>query len=326
MFGYVRYLVMCVSLLKSKSIVPLLHCLIGGAVVAGGLSGCGQANTGRTVMQPAMAVAPAVSPTPTPTPKPKATPRATPTPNAQTIPAWARGHVINSVKVKPGQKVFALTFDDGPWPQYTRQVLQILKRYNAKATFFMVGQELQRRPEIAREVKAAGHAIGNHSWDHPMRPRDAVAQIKRTDAVLRSIGVDATLFRPPYGNMRNGLAKAARNEKQAVLLWSADSDDWKRGSARSVARRIINQAHAGGIGLLHDGGGSRAHSIAALPVILKTLQARGYRFVTVPELLKMRYVAPKPMAKPAKPKKQKKQAQKSQAKHAALPKPVAAGR
>lgn len=233
-----------------------------------------------------------------------AAPRATPTPTPQPyldqkIPQWAQGKVINDVPVRPGQKVFALTFDDGPWPDYTEQVLDVLERHKVKATFFMVGQEVQRRPEIARAVRDAGHAVGTHSWDHPSRPRSAVSQIKRTDAVIKkTLGFYPTCFRPPYGMLKNGMARQAMKEKQAVLIWSADSGDWKKPGASSIARRIINQATPGGIGLLHDGGGNRPQTVAALPEIIRTLKSRGYRFVTVPELLKMRYIAPpKPAAK-----------------------------
>ncbi len=236
---------------------------------------------------------------PTPTPRPKPAPR--PTPDAHSIPGWAQGKVIEKVPVRPGQKVFALTFDDGPWPEYTREILAILKRHKARATFFMVGQEITRRPEIAREIKAQGHALGSHSWDHPMRPRNPKSQISRTDAALRSVGVKNTIFRPPYGAMHNGMAREAMHKKQAVLLWSADSSDWKQPGAAAIARRIINQASPGGIGLMHDGGGNRASTVAALPRILKNLHGRGYKLVTIPELLRMRYIAPKPKAskKPA---------------------------
>jgi chitin deacetylase len=236
------------------------------------------------------------TPMPIPTPDPLFAMR-----QAQQIPAWARKRVLHKVPVKPGLKVFALTFDDGPWPNSTRQILRILAANDVRATFFMVGQELQRRPEIAREVRDGGHAIGNHSWNHPLRPRDPVAQIQRTDALIRNvIGTNPTLFRPPYGALNNGMAQQAMKEGQAILIWSADSDDWQRPSARVIASRIVREAGPGGIALMHDGGGNRSHTVAALPLIIHTLRARGYRFVTVPELLKLRYVAPKkPAAKKA---------------------------
>ncbi len=205
------------------------------------------------------------------------------------------------MEVRPGDKVFALTFDDGPWPEYTEEVLRVLDAYKVKATFFMVGQEVQRRPELARAVSDAGHAIGGHSWRHTARPRDPVGEIQRTDAVLKSaLGYTPAIFRPPYGLLKNGMARQAIKEKQAVLIWSADSNDWKKSSASRIASRILSQASPGGVALMHDGGGSRDRTVAALPNIITGLQARGYRFVTIPELLRLRYVAP-----PKKPQKSK---------------------
>lgn len=231
---------------------------------------------------------------------PVATPKPTPKPDdQQTIPLWAQGKVVLQVPVRPRDKVFALTFDDGPWPESTREMLAILAANKVKATFYMVGQEVSRRPEIAREVAKAGHAVGNHSWDHPSRPRNPIAQIKKTDAEIKKhLGFRPTTFRPPYGILKNGMARQAMLEKDAVLIWSADSTDWKRPGANRIADRIISQATPGGIGLMHDGGGDRSQSIAALPRIIRTLRARGYRFVTIPELLRLRYLAPpKPKAK-----------------------------
>lgn len=231
--------------------------------------------------------------------KPVATPKPTPRPDDQlSIAPWAQGKVILHVPVRPKDKVFALTFDDGPWPETTRQMLAVLAANKVKATFFMVGQEVSRRPQIAREVLAAGHAIGNHSWDHPSRPRDPIAQIKKTDAeIKKQLGFRPTFFRPPYGLLKNGMAKQAMREHDPVLNWSADCADWKRPGADHIADMIIGQATPGGISLMHDGGGDRSQSVAALPRIIRTLRARGYRFVTIPELLRLRYIAPpKPKA------------------------------
>lgn len=238
---------------------------------------------------------PAATPVPTPTPDPLAKFR-----KAHQIPTWAQGKVINDVPVRPGDKPFALTFDDGPWPEYTEQILAILARHNAKATFYMVGEVVQDYPKLALKVRDAGHAIGNHSWSHPSRPKDPVAQVQRTNAQIKKVvGFAPTTFRPPYGLLKNGMAKEAMKQKQAVLIWSADSNDWRKPSPERIARTIINQATPGGVALFHDGGGARRNTVRALPTILRELKARGYRFVTVPELLRLRYVAPpKPKAKP----------------------------
>jgi chitin deacetylase len=206
----------------------------------------------------------------------------------QSIPAWARGATLNHVAVPKGEKVIALTFDDGPLPRYTRKVLEILKAHDARATFFMLGSELKSSPAVARDVRDAGHAVGNHSWSHPVRSKDPGGEVGRTDTEIRKLlGVDTTLFRPPYGILNNGLAKAAATHGEAVLLWSVDTNDWKRPGASKIASRVIHGAHPGAIVLMHDGGGNRSQTVAALPVILDTLAKRGYRFVTVPELLRM---------------------------------------
>lgn len=221
---------------------------------------------------------------------------------AMEIAPWARGKVLKGVPVKKGDKVFALTFDDGPWPVYTRQILRILKENNAKATFYMVGEVVANYPELAREVVRDGHALGNHSWNHPARPRDAVRQVQRTNAAIKhATGFEPTSFRPPYGIVAS-MAREAQREGQPVLIWTSDSTDWSRPGSSRIAANVLRQASEGGVALLHDGGGNREQTVRALPTIIAGLKARGYKLVTVPELLRHR-VAPKPKAKPlAKPK------------------------
>lgn len=278
---------------------------IAARLVLGGAVCCILAGCNNAAKTPAVSVSPApgVLPVPPPPPAPKPVPKPDPLlkfREAQQVPPALKGRVFNNVPVKPGDKPFALTFDDGPWPEYTNQILQILAEHNAKATFFMVGQMVREHPNIARQVRDAGHAIGNHSWSHPSRPRNPVAEIEKTNAeIKKAVGFTPSTFRPPYGILKNGMAKQAMKDGQAVLIWSADSNDWKKPAPETIAKRIINQATPGGIALMHDGGGTRHNTVAALPIILNTLEARGYYFVTVPELLRLRYVAPpKPKAKP----------------------------
>jgi len=241
---------------------------------------------------------PTPEPTPTPTPDPLAKFRA-----VQEVPSWAQNRVLNEVPVKPGQKLFALTFDDGPWPEHTEQILEILDEHNVKATFYMVGQMVREYPKIAKKVRDGGHSIGSHSWSHPSRPRDPKAEIEKTTSeITKVLGLPPSTFRPPYGLLKNGLAREAMKAKMPVIIWSADSDDWRRPPASRLARNVLNQATPGGIALMHDGGGPRARTVQALPVIIRELKARGYRLVTVPEILKARYIAPpKPKTK-ARPK------------------------
>jgi chitin deacetylase len=212
-----------------------------------------------------------------------------------TIPTWAQGKVISEVKLKPGVKAVALTFDDGPWPKYSREIIQVLQKYNAKATFFEVGKELSRRPDVARDIVTAGNVIGNHSWDHPDKPKDPAAQVTRTDnEIAKDLKVTTHLFRPPYGILTNGMAAQAKKEKHAVILWSTSGVDWQKPSPIRIADDVLENVHPGGIILLHDGGGNRNRTVQALPLIIPRLQQKGYKFVTVPQLLAMRYVPPAP--------------------------------
>ena len=215
---------------------------------------------------------------------------------ALAIAPGARGQLLNGVPVKKGDKVFALTFDDGPWPVYTRQILRILKENDAKATFYMVGQVVAEYPELAREVVRDGHALGNHSWNHPSRPRDPVRQVQRTNAAIkRATGFSPTTFRPPYGIVAS-MAREAMRQGQPVLIWTSDSNDWKRPGASRIASNVLRDAGEGGVALMHDGGGNREQTVMALPTIIAELKSRGYKLVTVPELLRHR-VAPKAVAK-----------------------------
>ena len=145
---------------------------IAGAIFAAlAMAGCNRATMQVSSLPTLSGVLPAAAstpkPTPTPTPDPLLKFRA-----IQQVPVWAKKRVINEVPLKPGEKLFALTFDDGPWPQSTEAILQILAQYKVKATFYMVGQMVRTHPKIAREVRDDGHAVGNHSWSHPSRPRD----------------------------------------------------------------------------------------------------------------------------------------------------------
>ena len=191
--------------------------------------------------------------------------------------------------VSTKQRVIALTFDDGPDPTWTPQVLSILQKKRVAATFFMVGQMVRAHPRFARQVQAAKFPIGSHSWSHPRHPRSPKAEIERTDAIMqRVLGFKPTLFRPPYGIMNNGLVKVALSRDQNVIIWDSFGADWdKHATSATIAAKVLKSARPGGIVLLHDGGGHRAKTVAALPHIIDTLRKRGFRFVTVPRILSM---------------------------------------
>lgn len=207
--------------------------------------------------------------------------------STERVPALVKGRVVHNIKTR--QKVFALTFDDGPQPRYTREVLDILKRNHIRATFFLIGRMVKEFPKIAREVADAGHVVGNHSWSHPSKPKDPVSEFVRTDAELvRVLGRRPDLFRPPYGLLHNGLAQTAQKRGDAVILWNSVGADWsKKSTSDSITRAVLGLARPGGIALLHDGGGNRSNTVAALPRIISSLRGQGYRFVTIPQLLRL---------------------------------------
>jgi peptidoglycan-N-acetylglucosamine deacetylase len=206
------------------------------------------------------------------------------------LPSQFKGTMLRQAKLDSHHKAIALTFDDGPWPTTTTQILDILKKNNIKATFFWVGRYLQTYPELGKQVAASGHAIGNHTWNHQYikyNEEGAAREIDRTSSLIEELtGVKTSMFRPPGGILNNGLAAYAQKKNYAVIMWSADSLDW-RTATQSLMDNVMRQANSGGIVLMHDGGGNRSRTVEALPEIIARLRKEGYIFVTVPELLEM---------------------------------------
>lgn len=219
------------------------------------------------------------------------------------LPTEFQGKTLKDIKFKsknkkdkaiikePLLKPIALTFDDGPWEKSTSQVLNILKKNKVKATFFVVGRQVETYPQLLKQIVADGHALGNHTWSHQyhMFSQSAAAREidKTSELVYKTTGVKISLFRPPGGYLNNGLAAYAHQKKYAVVMWSADSLDWRYRQPRTLIDRVLTEASAGGIVLMHDGGGDRAQTVQALPQVITQLRKRGYKFVTVPELMEM---------------------------------------
>ncbi|BCL81862.1 polysaccharide deacetylase family protein [Ktedonobacteria bacterium brp13] len=184
----------------------------------------------------------------------------------------------------------ALTFDDGPNPTYTPQILQVLAANNAHATFFEIGQLVQSNPGLARLVVQNGNVIGNHTWDHPslttLTPAAQASELIRASTAIENVtGMTPTLFRPPYGATNAQVEAVAAAQQMATVLWSVDTADWQLPGVQRIVTAALNGAHNGSIIMMHDGGGNRSQTVAALSQIIKGLQARGYALVTVPELV-----------------------------------------
>jgi peptidoglycan-N-acetylglucosamine deacetylase len=210
---------------------------------------------------------------------------------AYNVPQRFQGATIAEAKLSQGQKVIALTFDDGPWTGSTAKVLDILKKNNIKGTFFIVGQMLKEHPDLGVRIVTEGHVIANHTWTHRyhfMNPQVAAYEVESTsDLIYQTTGVKTTLFRPPGGIMNNGVAAYARNQKYTIVMWSADSVDYSRPPIARLIRNVTRESKPGGIVLMHDGGGNRSHTVEALPQIIDHFRKQGYSFVTIPELLEM---------------------------------------
>ncbi|MBO1414611.1 polysaccharide deacetylase family protein [Streptomyces sp. FH025] len=183
----------------------------------------------------------------------------------------------------------ALTFDDGPDPVHTRQVLEILDRYGARASFFCVGHHVAAMPDEVRRIAAAGHELGSHSWSHPflpdLTPDQVREQLDRTaEAVARVTGETPTRFRPPYGALSPEVLAALDGYPTALTMFDVDSRDWTRPGPERIAANVLNGAGPGSVVLMHEGAGDRGQTVLALPSIIEGLLERGLELVTVGEL------------------------------------------
>lgn len=185
----------------------------------------------------------------------------------------------------------AITFDDGPHPQNTPRLLDILRARNVKATFYVIGRSVDLYPNIVRRTVAEGHEIGNHTHTHRLLSKlgndDVRQEISRCrDAIVRAAGVQPRTMRPPYGGMLQAQRELVYNEfGNPCILWSVDPLDWKRPGHGVVTSRILSGTTSGSIILAHD---LHAATVDAMPATLDGLLRRGFRFVTVSQLLAMK--------------------------------------
>lgn len=191
--------------------------------------------------------------------------------------------------------VVALTYDDGPNPPYTDKLIDVLNQLGVKATFFTVGENLEAHTQTVQKLIAHKHEIGNHSYSHQKliwkTPSFIRSEIQRTDELLRHLGVEQEiLFRAPYGYKRFTLPYILNKMHKKNVLWSVDPKDYHEANPEVIADRVINHVTPGAIILLHDGGGERGATVAATEMIVRNLQAQGYKFQTVSQMLNLEKV------------------------------------
>jgi peptidoglycan-N-acetylglucosamine deacetylase len=196
----------------------------------------------------------------------------------------------------------AMTFDDGPSAKLTPKLLDLLAAHHIKATFFLIGENVIEHPEIVARETREGHEVANHTWSHPnlakMSDEAVRGQLRKTDDAIQSaIGNRPTLMRPPYGSITLRQKKWINREfGYKIVLWDVDPLDWRRPGPNVVCNRIVKNTRAGSIVLAHD---IHPGTIEAMPCVLSQLEAKGFKFVTVSELIAMETpLPPKPPPSP----------------------------
>ncbi|MEY2545584.1 MAG: hypothetical protein QOG48_701 [Verrucomicrobiota bacterium] len=184
----------------------------------------------------------------------------------------------------------AMTFDDGPSEKLTPKLLDLLAKHHMKATFFVLGENVAEHPDIVTRAAKEGHEIGNHSWSHPnfakLSDESIRSQLRRTDDAIKSaIGKSPTLFRPPYGSISPRQKRWIHDEfGYEIAMWDVDPYDWKRPGPTVVTNRIVKLTRAGSVVLSHD---IHPGTIDAMPATFDELEAKGFKFVTMSELISM---------------------------------------
>lgn len=208
-----------------------------------------------------------------------------------------RGDIV--WEVPTDQKYIALTFDDGPDPQQTIEILKLLEQHNAKATFFLIGDRVEEHPEIVRQELKLGHEIANHSFTHPSFRGIPVSRMEKEltrtqEAIFKATGQQPTLFRPPGGYYNDNIVYLAKQHHLQTVLWSwhQDTKDWQSPGVSKIVENVLDHTRNGDIVLMHDFVHNSTQTQKALEIILPELKKRGYTFVTVSELLSHK-VAPK---------------------------------
>jgi peptidoglycan/xylan/chitin deacetylase (PgdA/CDA1 family) len=194
-----------------------------------------------------------------------------------------------------GSHQIALTYDDGPNDPHTLRLLEVLARHSVHATFFLIGRYVLRCPAFAREILQAGHAIGNHTFSHPLLTFKSETEITRELSECRAALQDATgqpsnLFRPPFGGRRPAVLRAARQLGLQPIMWNITGYDWDAPPAAVIERKIARRIRGGDVILLHDGGhkqfgADRSQTVIATDRLITRYNSEGYDFVTIPQMM-----------------------------------------
>lgn len=197
--------------------------------------------------------------------------------------------ILRQANIK-GKKVIALTFDDGP-SIYTREILNVLKKYKIKATFFVVGKHIEKHPDIFKEIVRHGHVIGNHSYSHrnlqSLKITDAVKDIETNEELIYKVAkVKPIFFRPPMGVLPKDLFVYFEIKGYYLSLWTVDSEDWKVKNPAVIYKNVTAKLRPGAVILFHDGGGNRRATARALETFINKALKEGYTFVTLEDIVR----------------------------------------
>lgn len=214
---------------------------------------------------------------------------------ASEIAVLADGDSILIQRVPVADKLVALTFDDGPDPEFTQPMLDALHAYDAKATFFVLGIQIEQHPELLLATAKAGHEIASHGVSHRIVSRISADEIERelvaTEAAIKKItGTQPACYRPPCGIYNSTAVRLLRERSYWLVLWDIDTRDWERPGANVIAQRVLDAVRPGSVILMHDGGSDRTQTVVAVRKILSILSKQGYQFVTVSDLIRARTV------------------------------------
>jgi peptidoglycan/xylan/chitin deacetylase (PgdA/CDA1 family) len=211
------------------------------------------------------------------------------------------------IGLPPGSRQIALTYDDGPNDPHTLRLLEVLARHGAPATFFLIGRYIQQRPDIAREIIQAGHAVGNHTFMHPLLTFKSETEINQQlsqcrTALQDAIGQHSNLFRPPFGGRRPAVLRVARELGLQPVMWNVTGYDWNAPPAAAIERKVAKQIRGGDVILLHDGGhkqmgADRSQTVIATDHLLTRYKSEGYEFVTVPQMMAKSAISRQPPAR-----------------------------